>query len=45
MRTLESLFSRYGSPSSEMNETKHFYFTRADTLKASNTFRARTKKP
>lgn len=30
MQTLESLFSRYGSPSSEMSETLHFYYTRAD---------------
>lgn len=34
MRTLESLFSRYGSPSPEMNETLHFYYTRADYVKS-----------
>lgn len=36
MRTLESLFSRYGSPSPEMNETRHFYFTRADHVTSLN---------
>ncbi len=30
MRTLESVFSRYGSPYYEMNETLRFYYTRAD---------------
>lgn len=34
MRTLESLFSRYGAPSPEMNETRHFYFNRADHIKS-----------
>lgn len=36
MRTLDNLFSRYGSPSPEMNETRHFYFTRADHVKSLN---------
>lgn len=30
--TLDNLFSRYGSPSDEMNETKHFYYRRADKI-------------
>lgn len=34
MRTLERLFSRYGCPSDEMNETIHLYFTRADKVKS-----------
>lgn len=34
MRTLESLFSRYGQPSDEMNETLRFYYTRADHVKS-----------
>lgn len=34
MRTLDSLFSRYGCPSTEMNETRHYYFTRADHVKS-----------
>ncbi len=34
MRTLESLFRRYGEPSSEMNETLRFCFTRADHVKS-----------
>lgn len=33
MRTLENAFSRYGCPSAEMNETLHFYYTRADHVK------------
>lgn len=34
MRTLESVFSRYGSPSSEMNETLRLCYTRADHVKS-----------
>ena len=34
MWTLENLFSRYGSPSTEANETFHFYYTRADHVKS-----------
>ena len=44
MRTLESLFSRYGSPSSEMNETKHFYFTRADHIESIEHVQSQDKK-
>ena len=44
MRTLESLFSRYGSPSSEMNETKHFYFTRADHIESIEHVQSEDKK-
>ena len=32
MKTLETLFSRYGYPSDECNEQIHLYFTRADKL-------------
>lgn len=32
MRTLNKLFSRYGQPSDEMNETIHLYFRRADKI-------------
>ena len=44
MRTLENLFSRYGSPSSEMNETKHFYFTRADHIESIEHVQSEDKK-
>ncbi len=44
MRTLENLFSRYGSPSPEMNETKHFYFTRADHIKSLDHVQSEDKK-
>ncbi len=44
MRTLKSLFSRYGSPSSEMNETKHFYFTRADHIESIEHVQSEDKK-
>lgn len=44
MRTLESLFSRYGSPSPEMNETRHYYFTRADHIKSIDHVRSEDKK-
>lgn len=44
MRTLENLFSRYGSPSPEMNETKHFYFTRADHIKSLDRVQSENKK-
>ncbi len=44
MRTLENLFSRYGSPSPEMNETKHFYFTRADHVKSLSHVQSEDKK-
>ena len=44
MRTLDNLFSRYGSPSSEMNETKHFYFTRADCVKSLSHVQSEDKK-
>ena len=30
--SLESLFSRYGSPSTEANFSRHYYFTRADKI-------------
>ena len=30
--SLESLFSRYGSPSTESNFSRHYYFTRADKI-------------
>ncbi len=30
--SLESFFSRYGSPSTEANFSRHYYFTRADRL-------------
>lgn len=33
MWTLETAFSRYGSPSAEMNQTFNFYYTRADHVK------------
>lgn len=45
MRTLESLFSRYGSPSPEMNETLHFYYTRADHVKSLEQVKYYDKKP
>lgn len=44
MQTLESLFSRYGSPSPEMNETMHFYFTRADHVKSLSHVQSEDKK-
>lgn len=44
MRTLESLFSRYGSPSPEMNETRHFYFTRADHVESLEHVQSEDKK-
>ena len=44
MKTLESLFSRYGSPSSEMNETKHFYYTRADKIQTLDHVQSEDKK-
>ncbi len=44
MRTLKSLFSRYGSPSPEMNETMHFYFTRADHVKSLSHVQSEDKK-
>ena len=44
MRTLENLFSRYGSPSPEMNETRHFYFTRADHVKSLSHVQSEDKK-
>lgn len=34
MRTLDKLFSRYGQPSDEMNETLRFYYIRADHVKS-----------
>ena len=30
--SLETMFSRYGSPSTEANFSRHYYFTRADKL-------------
>lgn len=44
MRTLDNLFSRYGSPSPEMNETRHFYFTRADHIKSIDHVQSEDKK-
>lgn len=44
MWTLENLFSRYGSPSPEMNKTFHFYYTRADHVKSLEHVQSEDKK-